>query len=108
MCPEDPTELAVHPFGLVTANPLTAAAAMQTGSACKQQLEMIVDLRHRAHGGPGGLHRVGLVDGDGRRDALDTVHPRLVHSIQELAGIGRKRLHVAPLPFRIHRVEGER
>jgi len=34
--------------------------------------------------------RVGLVDGDGRRDALDTVRFGLVHAVQELPCIGEK------------------
>jgi len=33
---------------------------------------------------------------------------RLLHPLQELPGVGRQRLHVAALAFRIHRVEGER
>jgi hypothetical protein len=32
---------------------------------------------------------------------------RLLHHLQELAGIGRKRLDIPPLPFRIDGVEGE-
>ena len=36
------------------------------------------------------------------------VHVRLLHPLEELAGVGRQRLDVAPLPFGIDRVEGER
>jgi hypothetical protein len=37
-----------------------------------------------------------------------SVDIRLLHQLQELARVGRQRLHVAPLPFRVQRVEGER
>jgi hypothetical protein len=44
----------------------------------------------------------------GRGNALDAVGIRLVHPLQELAGIGRERLDEAPLPLGIQRVEGQR
>src|SRR5690606_20448281 len=46
-------------------------------------------------------------DGDGRRNALDAVHLRAVHAVEELARVGTEGLHVAPLAFGIQRVEGE-
>ncbi len=55
---------------------LAAAAAMQRAGARVQQLQVIVDLGHRADRGARGAHRIGLVDGDGRRNALDAVDLR--------------------------------
>ena len=52
--------------------------------------------------------RVLLPDGDGRRDAVDLVDRRLLHALEELAGIGRERFDVAPLAFGVDRVERER
>jgi hypothetical protein len=49
-----------------------------------------------------------LVDGYGRAQAFNVIDVRFLHLPQELAGIGRKRLYVAPLPFRIYGVESQR
>jgi len=43
-----------------------------------------------------------------RADALDAVDQRLVHPIQELPGVRRKGLDVAPLAFGIHGIEHQR
>ena len=48
-----------------------------------------------------------MLDGDGRAEATDIVYPWLLHLSQELAGVGRKALHVAPLPFGIQGIEGQ-
>ena len=42
------------------------------------------------------------------RDAVDAIDVRLLHPLEELPGVGRQRLDVAPLPFGVNRVEGER
>ena len=44
----------------------------------------------------------------GGREAVDLVDVRLLHHLQELAGIGGERLHVAALALGIDGVEGER
>ena len=49
-----------------------------------------------------------LLDGDGRRQAVDLVDVRLLHHLQELAGIGRQALDIAALALGIDGVEGER
>ena len=48
-----------------------------------------------------------MVDGDGRREAGDLVHVRLLHLAEELAGVGRERLHVAALTLGKYRVKGQ-
>ena len=35
------------------------------------------------------------------------IHIRFLHHIKELAGIGAQRLDIAPLAFRINRIEGQ-
>ena len=76
--------------------------------AGEQQPHVVVDLGDRADGrarvAAGGL----LLDRDGRRQAVDLVDVRLLHHLQELAGIGRQPLDVAALALGIDRVEGER
>ena len=69
---------------------------------------VIGDLRHRAHGGARGLHRVGLLDGDGGPDVLDGVDPGLGEELEELARVGAERLDVAPLALGMQRLEDER
>src|SRR6185437_20816 len=59
-------------------------------------------------GGARGPHRIGLIDGDGRRDARDRIDLGLVHAIEKLPCVRRERLDVAALSFRIERVEDER
>ena len=49
-----------------------------------------------------------LLDGNRWGKPFDVVDIRLFHHRQELAGIGRQRLDVAPLPFRKDRVERQR
>ena len=49
-----------------------------------------------------------MFDRDGGREAVDLVEVRLLHHLQELAGIGRERFHVTALALGVDGVEGER
>ncbi len=73
-----------------------------------QQPHVVVDLGDGADGGAriarGGL----LLDGDGRRQAVDLVDVRLLHHLEELPRVGRQALDVAALALGIDGVEGER
>src|ERR1035438_7795059 len=60
------------------------------------------------HGGARIAGGILLADGDGGRDAIDVVHIGLFHALQELAGIGGKRLHIAPRPLGVDGVERQR
>ncbi len=101
-------EVLVDALGGVGPHGLAAAPAVQLRHAGEQQLQVIVELGHRPDGRARGAHGVGLVDGDGRRDAGDRIHLRLVHAVQELARVGREGLDVAALAFRVEGVEDER
>ncbi len=59
---------------------------------------MIVELRHGAHGGPRGPHRVGLVDADGGRDPFDAIDLRPVQPVEELPGVGPRFEERGSLP----------
>ncbi len=72
-----------------------------------QQPQVVVDLGDRAHRRPGIVRAGLLVDGDGRREALDLVHVRLLQLPQKLPGIGGEGFHVAPLPLGVEGVEGQ-
>ncbi len=95
-------------LGRVAPHGLRASAAEEPAGACEEQLQVVVDLRHRPDRRARGAHRVGLVDRDGGRDAFDRVHLRLVHAVQELPRVGRERLDVAALALGVERVEDER
>ncbi len=72
-----------------------------------QQAQVVVDLGDRTDG-RSGVSRGGLlVDRDRRREPLDRVHVGLVHLSEELPGVRRQRLDIAPLALCIDRVECE-
>ncbi len=73
-----------------------------------EQAQVVVDLGDGADRGAGIVSRGLLLDRDGRRQPLDEIHVRLVHQLQELAGVGGKTFHVAPLALRVQRVERQR
>jgi hypothetical protein len=87
---------------------LPAGGTVRPADPGEQQAEVVMDLRHCPDGGAGVVAGRLLLDGDGGGEPLDRLHVGLVHLLQELAGIGRQRLDVAPLPLGVDRVEGER
>ena len=72
-----------------------------------EKAHVVVDLGDGAHGGARIVGGGFLVDGDGWRQALDLVDVRLLELAQELPGVGRQRLDVAPLALGVEGVEGE-
>ena len=73
-----------------------------------EQAQVIINLR-RGRDGRARVHAAGvLLDGDRGREALDEVHVRLLHLVEELPRVSRQALDVLPLPLRVERVEGER
>ena len=84
-----------------------AAAAMEHGDLGEKQFKMIVKLGHRADGGTRGSDRPALIDGDGRRNALNAFNIGLIHPIEKLPRIGGKAFDVPPLTLRVENVEGQ-
>ena len=72
-----------------------------------EEAEVVVDLRHRAHGRPGVLAGGLLVDGDGGGESVDIVHVRLLHLAQEHPGVRGEGLHIPPLSLGVDGVEGQ-
>ena len=95
-------------LGGVASYRLRALPAVELGRACEQQLQVIVQLGHRADRAARGTHRIGLVDRDCRRHTFDPVHRGPVHAVEELPCIGRERLDVTALALRVERVEHQR
>ena len=98
-------QVGVNAVGAVMAHRLRGRPVKQLASPGKQQLEVVVELGHGADRGARRAHRVGLVNRNRRRHAVDPVHRRLVHAVQKLARIGREGFHVAPLAFGVQRVK---
>ena len=84
-----------------------ADGAVGDADAGVQQPQVVVDLRHRAHGGAGVFGGGLLVDGDGRGKAVYHVHVGLFHLAQEHPGVGGKALHIAPLALGVDGVKGQ-
>ena len=84
-----------------------AVVAVRMTDAGPQEAQVVVDLGDRADRRARVARGRLLVDRDGRREALDRVHVRLVHLTEELARVGRQRLDVAALALRVDRVERE-
>src|SRR6185437_5581663 len=85
----------------------TTNRAVRMPDAGVQQPQVVVDLGDGADRRSWVAVRRLLVDGDGRRETLDEIDVRFVHLAEELPGVGRQRLDVAPLAFGENRVEGE-
>src|SRR5471030_949665 len=82
--------------------------AKRLAHARVQQPQKVVALggsSHRRARIPAGIL---LPDSHRLRDAVDLIHVRLLHALQELPRIRRKRFHVPPLPLGIDRVESQR
>ena len=101
---EDPVDDLLR--GLARHGP-PADRAVGMADAGIQKAQVVVDLGDRPHGRARVAGGRLLVDGDGRRQALDEVDVGLVHLAQELAGVGREGLDVAALALGVDRVEGQ-
>ena len=84
-----------------------ALRAVRNAGTRPEQTIVVMDLRHRAHRGPGVAARGLLVNGNGRAQALNGVHVRLVHLSQELPGIAGQAFHVPALALGVYGVKGQ-
>ncbi len=95
-------------LGRLSGDPLATDRAMRRACTGVQQTKVVVHLGDGSDRRPRVAVGRFLIDGHRRRKALDEVDVRLVHLPEELACVGRQRLHVAPLALREDRVEGQR
>ena len=93
---------------LVAGDERSTPIAVAPGEVRPQVFHVVTYLGHRADGRAGGTNGVALAKRDGGRDAVDAVDLRLVHPVEKLPDIRRKRLDVAPLPLGKERVKRER
>ncbi len=95
-------------LGRLAGDHRTVVGTVRHADAGEQQAQVVVDLGDRPDGGAGIARGALLVDRDGRRQPLDEVDVGLVHLTEELTGVGRQRLDVAPLAFGVDGVERQR
>ena len=100
-----PLQLGVDGLGRVVAHRLCGLLVEQLARTREQKLQVVVQLRHRAHGGAAGAHGIGLVNSNGGRHALHLVDRWLVHAVEKLARVGAEGLHVAALAFGVQGVK---
>src|SRR5207247_2470970 len=91
----------------IFADGLTALATMKMRKLRPEEFHVIANFGHGADGRTRGLDGVALFDGDGGWDAVNAIHLRFVHAIEELSGVRREGFDVTPLAFGIKRVKGE-
>ena len=84
---------------------LPAFRAVGNADSRPEKTEIVVNLRNGSDCGPGIFRRCLLIDGNGRREAVNIIHIRFVHLAEEHPGVGAQALHIPPLPFGIHRVK---
>ncbi len=91
----------------VSLHQLSARAAIRLADATEEKSEVVVDLGGCSDRRAWIACRGFLLDRDGRTDALDKIHIRLVHSLEKLACVGGEAFDVSSLPFGVDGVEGK-
>ena len=97
-----------HRLHRVDLHDAPAFHAVLSAGACPQEPEEVVDLRSRADRRAAARRGVLLLDSDRRRNALDAVHQRFRHPLEELFGIRRERLDVTALALGVEGIERQR
>ncbi len=100
--------LAGDGLGRVGGHHPTAVAAMDAAQAGEQEPQVVVDLGGGGHGAAGAARRGALLDAHGRGQPRDRVHVGAWQPVEELLRVRAHRLHVAPLPLGVERVERQR
>ena len=98
-------QLGVNGVRRVVLHGLCGLSIKQLCGTRHHQLQVIVELGHRAHGGARTAHRVGLVNRNGWRHAFNTIDLGAVHAIEELSRIGAESFDIPALTFGIERVK---
>ena len=82
--------------------------AIRRADPREQQAQVVVNFGDGADRGARIVRGRFLFDRNGRRQAFDQIDVRLFHQLQELARVGGETFDIAPLSFRIERVERQR
>ena len=84
-----------------------APGAMRDTNRGEQQSKVVVDFCNCSNRGTRTAAGRLLLDRNRWAQPINRVHIRSLHLIKELACVGRKRLHVATLPFGVDRIESQ-
>ena len=82
--------------------------AMRLADVRVQQAQVIVNLGGGGDDRTRAAARAALLDGNGRREAFNEIHVRLLQLVQKLAGVGGERLNIFALALGVNGVKGER
>jgi hypothetical protein len=82
-----------------------ACGTIRAARACPEQPHIVINFGRGADRRATGLGGILLLDRDRRADPVHQVHRRLFHALEKLLGIRRQGLDVAPLSFRVKRIE---
>jgi hypothetical protein len=82
-----------------------ALLAVQLADLSEQQADMVGEFGHGADRRARIFDGITLINGNSRWNALDALDLGLVHTLQELPGVGGKAFHIAPLSLRVQRVK---
>ena len=91
--------------GMTALHGSAALLAVQLADLGEQQADMVGEFGHGADRRARIFNGIALINGDSRWNAFDALDLGLVHTLQELPGVGRKTFHVAPLSLGVQRVE---
>jgi hypothetical protein len=83
------------------------ARAVRTSQGGEEHAQVVVDLAHGPHRGARVADARALLDGDGRRQPAHRLHVGAFQRLEELPGVGREALDVAPATLGVESVEGE-
>ena len=95
-------------FGGLAGDLVAAGRAMRDADGGIQYAKVVVNLGDRADRRPGAAAGGLLFNRDGGAQAIDGVHIRAFHLIEELPGIGGQGFDVSPLSFRVNGIERQR
>src|SRR5687767_1460998 len=101
-------EVARDDLGRVAHDLLATLPAERAPDSGEEQSQVIVDLRGGADSRSGVSDAVLLANRNSRTDSFDAIDVGLLHSLEELACVGRQRADIATLPFCVDGIEGER
>ena len=91
----------------VTFHFLSAIGTVSPPDASEEQTQVVINLSGGGYGRARIPRGILLLNGDSRGDAFDGIDVRLLDTLEELAGVGRKRLDIPALAFGIDGVKGE-
>src|SRR3989338_3182190 len=106
--PNDTKYRLAHLFRGKFLYPAPANEAGRPSPAGEKHPEVIIDFGNRCDGGARIISAGFLVNGNCGRETDNFINVRFLHLSQELARVGGKRFHVAPLPLGEDRIKRKR